>query len=141
MFRFLTFLSFVLLFSVSGGVPAVQSASPSEINALKDTLAKEHALDYLEDRRTLKKQTEKLEKQVKKDWKTNDRGRYTKRVDRDYLEKLEDAIKFGDLEVWNKIKTEYLAERNLALEKDKARATKDKAREERFSNNPWNITD
>ena len=96
----------------------------AELQKMKNLLAQENARKFVRNRKKLISYTKKLKRQSRKDWREQDRGRYTKRVDRDFIERLEDIAKLGHVEEWKQVNAEYKVQRDIAIAKDIAAAEK-----------------
>ena len=130
--RIFVSIGFVMGLLLAIGVMFFPTSKPShavsdaQMQRMKDLLAQENARKFRVNRDRLTKLTRKLEKQARKDQREAKRGRYTKRVDREYIKLLEKHAKMGSVGEWKETNAEYKAERNKAIAKDKVAAEKKK---------------
>lgn len=111
-----------------------QPVSAGNGNKGKSKTIAEIEKDQIEQRiRYLIRRTDKLENRVRRENKSN-HAQSAKRIDRDYLSKLEKVARRGDVDLWDRIYHDYMRERAAALADDK-RAYEAKQAKKR--ENPW----
>lgn len=111
-----------------------QPVSAGHGNKGKSKTIAEIEKDQIEQRiRYLIHRTNKLENRIKRENKSN-HARSVKRVDRDYLSKLEKVARRGDVDLWDRIYHDYMRERSSALADDKWAY---EAKQAKKKENPW----
>lgn len=105
------------------------------IEKMRKLALRERAEQIQRNIRELKSRTSDLKRDIRKEniAKKDTVGKYTKRVDDEYLDRLGDIARTGDKEHWNRVYREYRAERANAMAKDAERA----ARKNETKPNPY----
>jgi len=95
-----------------------------QIEKMRQLALREKAEYVARNIRDLREKTHDLKRQIRKEniAKKDTVGKYTKRVDDEYLDRLKDIANTGNKEVWYKVRAEYKAARKNAMAKDKKRA-------------------
>lgn len=114
--------------------------SPEVVQELREEIARARALIFLERRDNLSKRTKNLKRSNNKKSREEKASRRVRSIDREYNDRLEDAARTGNRDLWNEIKAEYDALRHQAILEDtrKEQAKAERCRRNRFCNSSLN---